>query len=304
MISDLCVHHERAVGCHRFIEWLTAQYEHAGALGTLQPDRARLASLQDRQLTRLHRPRLCADPHVSFERKDERVEVARQRELRRAFLVEAQVEHGHRRVGSRRTLLAVQRACDEAGACRPERQPREVLVQQRLISRLRQLALRGQVDPELDHLHVAAFGRELLRVKLLVHEAAGCSHPLHVACADRSAATGRVAMLDLTSVREGHRLEPAMWVLTYSARLGCWLEVAPCGVIEQQERALNPGISLRCDHAAHSKAVADPVLRRGRKHAFDSARGRLSRRCSLCSHGHLSFAPEQFRSRGQAAESR
>jgi hypothetical protein len=49
-------------------------------------------------------------------------------------------------------------------------------------------------------------------VELLVEDAAGGGHPLHVARTEDAALAGRVPMLDLTFVDDGHGLEPAVRV--------------------------------------------------------------------------------------------
>ncbi len=65
----------------------------------------------------------------------------------------------------------------------------------------------------------AAALREVAAVELLVHQARGRGHPLHVAGADLAAASGGVAVLDLTFVDDRHRLEPAVRVLADAAPL-------------------------------------------------------------------------------------
>ncbi len=96
-------------------------------------------------------------------------------------------------------------------------------------------------------------------MELLVQDAAARRHPLDVAGADDSALAGRVAMLDLAVIDDGHGLEAAVRMLAHAAPLGRRLEVVGTGVVEQQEGADLFAHGVVGKQRTDGEAVADPV---------------------------------------------
>jgi hypothetical protein len=95
-------------------------------------------------------------------------------------------------------------------------------------------------------------------VELLVHEAAGRGHPLHVARADAPAAARAVAVLDLAVIDDGDRLEAAVRVLADAEARGRGRELARAGVVEEQEGADRRALGV-VEERSDGEAVADPV---------------------------------------------
>jgi len=96
-------------------------------------------------------------------------------------------------------------------------------------------------------------------VELFVQDAAARRHPLDVAGADNAALAGRVAMLDLAVVDNGHGLEAAVRVLADAATFVGRLEVMRTGVVEQQEGANLLADAVIGKQRANREAVADPM---------------------------------------------
>jgi hypothetical protein len=89
-----------------------------------------------------------------------------------------------------------------------QRDLRDVGVQQGLVAGGGHLVPGRQVDPQLHHLQRAAALGKGFGVVLLVQDARGRRHPLHVAGADGAAGTGGVAVGHFTLVDDGHGLKP------------------------------------------------------------------------------------------------
>jgi hypothetical protein len=101
-----------------------------------------------------------------------------------------------------------------------------------------------------------------LAVELLVHDARGRGHPLHLAGADGAAAAGRVAVRDLAVVDDGHGLEAAVRVRAHAAPFRGRLEHHRAAVVEHEEGRERGGVVVVREQGAHRKTVADPVALR------------------------------------------
>jgi hypothetical protein len=117
----------------------------------------------------------------------------------------------------------------------------------------------GQVDPELDHLEPATAAGELRAVELVVHDAGGRGHPLHVAGADPAAASRRVPMLHLAGVDEGDRLEAPMRMLPHAQPLLRRRKAVGTGVVEQQEGVDRAPHVRVGEQGSHGEPIAHPV---------------------------------------------
>ena len=127
---------------------------------------------------------------------------------------------------------------------------------------------RPEIDPELDHLEdTAAFG-EVRPVQLLVHDAGGCRHPLHIARPDDTAAAAGIAMLDLAAIDDRHRLEAAMRMRPDPAAVLRGRKGDGTRII-QVEKWRELGAFVIGKSIADRESVADPVLPRSR---FDRSR--------------------------------
>ena len=120
------------------------------------------------------------------------------------------------------------------------------------------LSLGGQVDPELHHLESPPrrANSRPWNSSWTMPEAA----VIHCTSPGRSAAAaGRVAVLDLARVDDGHRLETAMRMLADAAALGRRRELHRAGVVEEQERCQHRTEVRVREERADGKAVAHPV---------------------------------------------
>ncbi|SSM07810.1 Uncharacterised protein [Klebsiella pneumoniae] len=102
-----------------------------------------------------------------------------------------------------------------------------------LVAGGRHFVFRGQVDPQLDHLQLAAAAGEGLRVELFVQDPGARRHPLHVAWTNHPAASGGVAMLYFTGVDDGDGFKSAMRMLTDAAFFAARREGVRPGIVEQ-----------------------------------------------------------------------
>ena len=102
-----------------------------------------------------------------------------------------------------------------------------------LVSGGRHFVFGGQVDPQLDHLQLAAAAGEGLRVELFVQDPGASRHPLHVAWANHPATAGGVTMFYLSGVDDGDGFESAMRMLTDAAFIAARREGVRPGIVEQ-----------------------------------------------------------------------
>ena len=102
-----------------------------------------------------------------------------------------------------------------------------------LVAGGRHFVFRGQVDPQLDHLQLAAAAGEGLRVELFVQDPDARRHPLHVAWTNHPAASGGVTMLYFTGVDDGDGFKSAMRMLTDAAFFAARREGVRPGIVEQ-----------------------------------------------------------------------
>src|SRR5206468_10132721 len=137
-----------------------------------------------------------------------------QRKFRRPSGAEIHIPQIDGRESFRRTFAPVVIACDDSHYSGVVRQFDiwNLRLEQGLITRFRALVLRAQVHPKLHHLESAAFAREILRMEFLVDDAVASSHPLHVACANLSAAAAGVAMLYLALISNRHGFKAFVWM--------------------------------------------------------------------------------------------
>ncbi|GAB3461169.1 hypothetical protein GCM10027321_21450 [Massilia terrae] len=70
-----------------------------------------------------------------------------------------------------------------------------------------------------------------------MQDAGAGRHPLDVPGADHAAIAGRILVLDLALIHDGHGLEAAVRVLADAAAAGRGLEIVRTGIVEQQEGA-------------------------------------------------------------------
>ena len=69
-----------------------------------------------------------------------------------------------------------------------------------------------------------------------MQQAGARGHPLHVADADAAAIAGRVMMINLAFIHDGHGLEAAMRMPVDAALFHAGREIVRTGMIEQQKR--------------------------------------------------------------------
>ncbi|MNT30766.1 hypothetical protein D3C72_1665750 [compost metagenome] len=112
-----------------------------------------------------------------------------------------------------------------------ERYHRNVAGQQRLVAGRCTLVPRRQVHPQLDHFQRAATACKVGGMKLLMNDAVGRRHPLHVTWTDQAASTGGITVLQFTLVDDGHGLEAAVRMLAYAASCLGRGEIMRAGVI-------------------------------------------------------------------------
>ena len=130
---------------------------------------------------------------------------------------------------------------------------------------------------------------------LFVDDAGRSRHPLHVTWTNAPTTAGRVPVLDLSLVGEGHCLEPAMRVLADAPAEGGGLEALARCVIEQEERAQHLRIDLRPEHSLHVETIAHPMLGAGRVDAFERSRAAGLGFCACLFHvGLQSFAAQEL----------
>ena len=128
-----------------------------------------------------------------------------------------------------------------------------------LVAGGRHLVPGRQVDPQLQHLEVAALPGEFRAVELLVDQARGRGHPLHVTGANAAPAPRRVPVRHPARMDDGHRLEPPVRMRPDAEALAGGREFGRAGVVQQQEgRQLGGDVAVRED-ALHRETVANPV---------------------------------------------
>jgi hypothetical protein len=238
---------------------LAAQQQQGGVAVGLDLQRFALA-VQQRHLRFAHHL-LAVDLHRAVQHHQRRRAAFGNGQHHRLALAQPHVPDVDRREGVRRPLVALIVARDHAHAARAVRQVhlRDVLVQDALVARRRHLVPGRQVDPQLHHFKRPARARELARVEFLMQDARGRRHPLHVARADHAAVAGRVAVLHLALVDDGHGLKPAVRVLAHAARRPGRLELRRAGIVQQQKGADMRAQRVIGEQRAHGKAVTDPV---------------------------------------------
>ena len=153
--------------------------------------------------------------------------------------VQTHIPHIHRRKGFGRTRLLSIRPGDQTqltgliGQC----DLRDFGIQNRLIAGRRELVRGRQIDPKLDHFQLAAILTKRLGMKFLMHDAATCGHPLHIARPDHATATGGITMRDFAAVDNRDGFKAAMRMLANASfRLPC-LELSGARIVQQQKRA-------------------------------------------------------------------
>ena len=178
--------------------------------------------------------------------------------------VEAQVPHVDGRKGVGRALGASELTGDQAQlpGTVGQRQYRNVAIDNRLVTGVGHFVLGRQVDPQLHHLQRPAATGKRFGMELLVENAFGGSHPLHVAGADGATGAGGIAVFDFAIVDDGHGLKAAMRVLTDAATLFGRREIRWTGVIQQQEWADVLAHGVVGKQRAHRETVADPMAAR------------------------------------------
>lgn len=131
---------------------------------------------------------------------------------------------------------------------------------QGLVGGRRVLVAGRKIHPELHHLQGAALFSERRRMEFLVHDAGPGRHPLHVAFADSTAATARIAMLEFAPVDQSYGLESAVRVRADAPRPARRGELRRAGMVQQQERTDVRGAhAIAGQKRSHGKAVTDPV---------------------------------------------
>ncbi len=244
------------------VDRLARQQQQRGVAVGLQPQAVAFA-LQQRHLRLAHH--LAVDQHRAAQHHHGGGVALGQ--CRRGLLALAQphVPDVDGREGLRRPLVAVVAAGDHAHAAGAAGQghSRDLLVDDALVMRRAHLVPGRQVDPQLHHLERAALLGERRRVKLLVQNARGRRHPLHIARAYGAAAAGRVLVRDLALVDDGHGLKTAVRMGADAAPLvgrAGGLELRRAGVVQQQKRAHMLAQRVVAKQRAHRKTVAHPVL--------------------------------------------
>ena len=135
----------------------------------------------------------------------------------------------------------------------------DLLIPNFLVVGRRHLEPGRQVDPELDHFHRAPLAGKPAAVKLFVNDSGSGGHPLHVAGTNGAVVAGRVAMLQLALIDDGHGFKTPMGVLFNAARLGGRRKLVRTRVIEQQERADRRPTIMVGKQAADRKSVSHPM---------------------------------------------
>src|SRR5579885_3395670 len=262
------VHNEGPLAYDWFVDRLAAQKEEPCLFQRLS-DEALPFALKHRQLCALRylaRPKL----HRAAEYEESGRPAGADFELDGRAARQAHVPHIHRAVGMGRALDSLEAAGDDAHQPRARRQldPRDLGIADGLIPGRGFLMFRPEIDPELDHLEdTAAFG-EVRPVQLLVHDAGGCRHPLHIARPDDTAAAAGIAMLDLAAIDDRHRLEAAMRMRPDPAAVLRGRKGDGTRII-QVEKWRELGAFVIGKSIADRESVADPVLPRSR---FDRSR--------------------------------
>lgn len=93
----------------------------------------------------------------------------------------------------------------------------------------------------------------------LVQYAAAGRHPLHIARSDHAAVTGRILVLDLAIINDGHRLEATMGMLANTTTFRSRCEIMGAGIVQQQEWADMLAQAMVGKKRANGETIAYPV---------------------------------------------
>ena len=140
-----------------------------------------------------------------------------------------------------------------------QRNLRDVGVQQGLVAGGGHLVPGRQIDPQLHHLQRAAALGKGFGVELLVQDARGRRHPLHVAGADGAAGPCGVPVCHFALIDDGHGLETAVRVRAHAAPCRGGHEVLRAGMVQQQKGAQGLAVVAIAEQRTHGKTVAHPV---------------------------------------------
>ena len=243
----------------RLVDGFAAEQQHLGVLIRLQGDLITV-TLEQRQLP-LACDFLAIDQHGAAEDHQGRVAPGVQVQRDRFTGVEAQVPHVNRREGMGRAMGTGELTGDQAQVTGVvgQWQHRNIAIHEGLVAGIGHFVLGRQVDPQLHHFQRSAATGEVLGVELLMENALGGGHPLHVAGADFATGTRGIAVLDFAVVDDGHGFKAAMRVLTDATTLFGGREFGRPGVVQQQEWADVLAHGVVGKQCAYREAIADPV---------------------------------------------
>ena len=213
------IHHEWPVCGNGITERFARQHQHLRPLRTcrqpyLLPGAGKYREVVHRHLVLpIHDDAPLGDKHGDGP-------VCGPRERERPSRMQGDSPQVHRAVGGRRSTCSGKFPGDDRDGTRiaAERDDRDVRRVKGLVVRGRHLLRGRQVDPQLDHVEIAARTGELRLVVLLVQHAGARGHPLDPALADDPAAAGAVVVGDAPAESHCHRLKSAVRVHAHPAR--------------------------------------------------------------------------------------